>query len=150
MWVRIWITHALLAVSFLSLANADGKESNRFAYEKDGNIFLNLAGKTSQLTKSGRDRAPILSPDSRWIAFNREIEGKVKECSERDDLLECPSDELWIFDLENKSEKRLLKPRTSVTPQNRENIIFQFNGKEFSPDSQTIYFITPAWAPFTQ
>ena len=74
----------LLVSLLLFLAQVEGKESDGDVYEKNGNIFITHEGKITQLTSTGRDSEPILSPDGRWIAFNREIEGKVQECSERD------------------------------------------------------------------
>ena len=111
-------------------------------HNEGGNIYLKVAGKVTQLTTTGRDKEPVLSPDSGWVAFSREIEGKVKECSERDDLFACPSDQLWIIDLETRSERLLPEPRTDVPPKRTKDVIYQFYGKKFSPDSQTIYFIT--------
>ncbi len=112
-------------------------------YGEGGNIFLAADGKVTQLTNTGKDSDPVQSPDGRWIAFNREIEGKVKEC-EREVVWACSSYQLWIIDLESKSERMLLVPR----PEDKdiEKVIYSFQGKTFSPDSQTIYFVTPAYA----
>ena len=42
-----------------------------------GNIFLrSQTGKATQLTASGRDSTPVLSPDRRWIVFVRAVPGK--------------------------------------------------------------------------
>lgn len=145
MWNRFWIFCAFLSPLLFSIAQVEAEKSNVTTYEENGNIFLKVVSEATQLTKNGRDSTPILSPDGKWIVYNREIEGTIKECSKRDDLWACPSDELWIIDLEKKTERLLLEPRPDVLPENTKNVIYQFNGKEFSPDSKTIYFTTPAW-----
>ena len=38
---------------------------------KDGNIVVVQDGRQRQLTKSGKDAAPALSPDGKWVAFTR-------------------------------------------------------------------------------
>ena len=134
----------LLVSLLLFLAQVEGKESDRDVYEENGNIFLQLGEKTTQLTSTRRDSEPILSPDGRWVAFNREIEGKVQECSERHDLWACPSDKLWIINLETQTEQMLLEPRGE--DKDIEKVIYHFKNKTFSPNSQTIYFVTPAYA----
>jgi len=146
MRISIWLVCALLAFPLLSYAQDESGVSNGVAYEENGNIFLKLDGKVTQLTSNGRDSAPVLSPDGRWVVFNREIEGKIKECSKDKELWACASDQLWIINLKNQSERLLLKPREDAPELETEDVIYQFNSKKFSPDSQTIYFITPAWA----
>ncbi|PIQ97755.1 MAG: hypothetical protein COV67_02630 [Nitrospinae bacterium CG11_big_fil_rev_8_21_14_0_20_56_8] len=133
-------------IILISIAEAEiERPTDAVVFEEKGNIFLKSRGQVTQLTDTGRDSEPVLSPDGRWIAFNREIEGKAKECSERNDLWACPSDELWIYSLDPQTEKLLLEPRPDVPQKRTEDVIYQFNGKQFSPDSRTIYFVTPAW-----
>ncbi len=136
----------ILLVGFLAhLPLAHAENEKPFVYEENRNIFLKLNGQVTQLTKMGRDSSPILSPDGRWVAFNREIEGKVRECSKDKEMWACASNQLWILDMKTQSERLLLKPREDAPELETENVIYQFNRKKFSPDSQTIYFITPAW-----
>ena len=142
---RICMIYVLSIVVHLSVGIAFGGEPRGFVYVEKGNIFLKRDGKAIQITASGRDSEPILSPDGRWVAFNREVGDRAKECLENKDLWECSSHQLWIIDIETKTERMLLEPRTDVPADRRQEIIYQFNGKEFSPDSKTIYFITPAW-----
>jgi hypothetical protein len=146
MRIKIWLMCALITSLIFPLSQVSGKEPDRTVYEEKGNIFLKAKDKITQLTKTEKDSDPALSPNGKWVAFSREIEGKVKECSERNDHWACPSEQLWIIDLENMSERMLLEPRTDVPPKRTKDVLYQFYGKEFSPDSQTIYFITPAWA----
>jgi hypothetical protein len=134
----------VLACLFLFFSGSFAVASEPEVFDQEGNIFFKMEGKVTPITTTGRDSQPVLSPDGKWVAFNREIEGKVAECKENDNW-ECPGDELWIFDIKTQSERMLLEPRLDVPPKRRKDVIYQFNGKKFSLDSQTIYFITPAW-----
>ncbi len=146
MRIKIGVLWFLLAGLFLPLSFAQAKSGKHIIYEEKGNIFLKVDDQVAQITSTGRDDRPILSPDGKWVAFSREIAGKIVECSERNDLWACPSEQLWIINLETGSERLLLEPRTDLPPEKTKDIIYQFNGKKFSPDSKTIYFVTPAWA----
>ncbi|MBI4388954.1 MAG: PD40 domain-containing protein [Nitrospinae bacterium] len=135
----LWV----LILTFTASVSAEGKKPERTVFEKDGNIFLKAKGKPTQLTNTGRDYDPALSPDGRWVAFSREIEGKAEECKKKDEWI-CATDRLWIVDLETRSERLLLEPREDA--REMKNVIAEFGNKTFSPDSKTIYFDTPAWA----
>ncbi|MBT5631448.1 MAG: hypothetical protein HOJ13_01840 [Nitrospina sp.] len=146
MRIKIWMVCTLIASLTFPISQVSSKEPDRTVYEEKGNIFLKAKDKITQLTKTGRDSDPALSPNGKWVAFSREIEGKVQECSERNNHWACPSEQLWTIDLDNMSERMLLEPRTDVPQKRTKDVLYQFYGKEFSPDSRTIYFITPAWA----
>ncbi len=38
---------------------------------QDGNVMLVQNGQQRQLTKSGKDADPVLSPDGKWVAYSR-------------------------------------------------------------------------------
>lgn len=131
-------------VSLLLLsAQVEGKESIGDAYEWNGNIFFEADGKVTQLTSTGTDSDPVLSPDGRWIVFSRELEDTLEECKREIDW-ECPYDQLRIIDLKNKTERMLLESREKE--KDVKKVIDYFRNKTFSPDSQTIYFVTSAYA----
>ncbi|MBI4383572.1 MAG: PD40 domain-containing protein [Nitrospinae bacterium] len=139
----------ILLVLLLSSAVLAGSEEGRSkslqaVFEKNGNIFLKVENNIVQLTKTGRDHAPLLSPDGKWVAFIREIEGKVKECSEDKDLWVCASDQLWSIDLATRAERMIVEPLED-TPDARKAIA-NISNMTFSPDSKTLYFETQAWA----
>jgi hypothetical protein len=108
-------------------------------YEEAGNIFLKHDSNITKLTDINKDSEPVLSPNGRWVVFNR----KVKECSEEDNIWVCPSHQLWIVDLETQSTRMLLEPQNSPEPENQ---IDKFHEKTFSPDSNILYFSTPTYA----
>ncbi len=141
MRIKIWVLCVLLTSLFLFSTQAESEKPGVF--EEKGNIFFQSNDKVTQLTSKGRDSKPILSPNGKWIAFNREIEGAIKEC-EQEVVWECPSDQLWLINLESKSKRMLLEPR--VEEKDVEKVIYSFMSKTFSPNSQSIYFVTPAYA----
>ena len=111
-------------------------------YEEAGNIFLKHDSNITKLTDINKDSEPVLSPNGRWVVFNR----KVKECSEEDNIWVCPSHQLWIMNLQTRSVGMLLEPQGAGIEFNFEKVIDNFFEAEFSPDSKTLYFITPTYA----
>ena len=66
---------------------------------KDGNVqFTDTSGKTTALTSSGRDSAPVLAPDGKWVAFVRKVDGK-KIATGSD---EVEPTELWQVRIDGK------------------------------------------------
>jgi len=114
---------------------------------KDGNIFLRSSeGEAKQLTTSGRDSAPVLSPDGRWIVFVRALPGKtistgsgVKDAAE-----------LWQISASGKEPTLLVSPREAEKPVeeggNMENVIANLDYVQFSSDGRYVFFVTPAYA----
>lgn len=65
-----------LALALLSMVGPL-KAAAQSVKAKDGDIhFLSAAGETRQLTSSGLDSAPALSPDARIVAFIRATPGE--------------------------------------------------------------------------
>lgn len=133
----------VLFFSPLVLANTGSADLTGEVYEENGNIFIKVGGKVTQLTDTEMDSEPILSPDGRWVVFSRELEDTFKEC-EREIDWECPYDQLRIIDLESKTERMILESREKE--KDVKKVIYYFKSKTFSPDSQTIYFVTSAYA----
>ena len=107
---------------------------------KDGNIILNTAqGEAKTLTKSGRDSAPLLSPDGKWIVFVRALPGKQISTGSGD----VDAAELWQIDAAGKEPLLLVAPRDAEDVQ---QVIATFTDLQFSTDGRLVYFVTPAWA----
>ena len=107
---------------------------------KDGNIqFTDKSGKTTALTSSGRDSAPVLAPDGKWVAFVRKVEGK-KIATGSDEM---DPTELWQVRVDGKEPSLLLRCRESEKP---ESVIAAFESLQFSTDGKLIYFVSPASA----
>jgi hypothetical protein len=107
---------------------------------KDGNIqFTDKAGKTTAITSSGRDSAPVLAPDGKWVAFVRKVDGK-KVATGSDE--EEPT-ELWQVRIDGKEPSLLVKCRAA---EKMESVIGGFDSVQFSTNGKLLYFVTPAWA----
>lgn len=107
---------------------------------KDGNIFLRSSdGTAKQLTQSGLDSAPVLSPDGRWIVFVRALPGKTIETGSGD----VDATELWQIRADGKEPTLLVPPRAAEDPR---NLIASFRDVNFSVDGRHVFFVTPAYA----
>ena len=107
---------------------------------KEGNVqFTDKAGKTTALTSSGRDSAPVLAPDGKWVAFVRKVDGK-KVATGSDE--EEPT-ELWQVRTDGKEPSLLVKCRAA---DKMESVIGGFDSLQFSTNGKLLYFVTPAWA----
>ncbi|MBI5426785.1 MAG: PD40 domain-containing protein [Nitrospinae bacterium] len=124
-------------------AGAEKENPKGMVYVEKRSVFLKTGTKTEQLTTSGRDREPVLSPDGQWVAFSREIPGKAIQC-EKDEMepYECADEQLWIFGLGNRSERMLLEPTPDPLGNYGIHAIIKFGNKTFSPDGKTVYFET--------
>jgi hypothetical protein len=107
---------------------------------KDGNVFLRSGnGGAKQLTQSGRDSAPVLSPDGRWIVFVRAVPGKTIETGSG----AVDAAELWQIRADGKEPTLLVPPRAAEDPR---NLIASFQDVHFSTDGRHVFFVTPAYA----
>ena len=132
------IAITLFAVAAMSVQHASAGdlivEANR------GNIFLRTShGEAKQLTNSGRDSAPVLSPDAHWIVFIRALPGKEISTG----IGDIPAAELWRISVSGKNLTRLVAPRAA---ENMQNVIANFDSVQFSTDGRYVFFVTPAYA----
>lgn len=104
---------------------------------KSGNIYLtDVSGTAKQLTFSGRDSGPVLSPDGLWIVFIRAVSGQRISTASGDEL---EPTELWQIGANGKDATRLLRCRPS---EKMENVIAEFDDPQFSSDGRYVYFTT--------
>lgn len=128
----------LFAVLILaSVAVARGSAANVAA--RDGNIVYTAAdGSVKKLTASGRDRAPVLAPDGKWVVFVRAIDGaKISTGSD-----EFAPSELWQVRTDGREPLMLVRARAG----SGEHVVAGFENVRFSCDGKLVYFMTPAWA----
>ena len=69
MRVRIWIVCIFLVCLHMIFPDSYAETIQPTVHNEGGNIFLKVAGKVTQLTTTGRDGQPALSPNGRWGAF---------------------------------------------------------------------------------
>ena len=124
---------------------------------KNDNIFYCKDALTkTQLTHSKKDRAPVLSPDKKHIAFIRKSNRKGYDPHEgSEDYPSDPrADQIWLIDIDGKNEKMIVKdyyPNDAGSyahgsPETEKAIGF-IDDKSicFSPDGKQVYFMTYAW-----
>jgi Tol biopolymer transport system component len=109
-------------------------------HEKSGNIyFTDSAGREIQLTSSGCDSSPSLSPNGRLIVFVRTTPYEKIDAGAG----EVDHTELWIMNLGTKKAERLLGSKDAADPK---DILVGFAVPQFSNNSKEIYFMSAAWA----
>jgi len=107
---------------------------------KGGNIFLRSGQNAAkQLTTSGRDSAPVLSPDGRWIVFVRALPGKKI----RTGVGDTDAAELWQIKSSGEEPSILVAPHED---ENMQKVIANFEDVRFSTDGRYVYFVTSAYA----
>ncbi|MBI1817052.1 MAG: hypothetical protein HYR72_18905 [Deltaproteobacteria bacterium] len=105
-------------------------------FEKDGNIFFTDAtGQTKQLTSSGKDAAPTLSPDKKYVTFIRTLDGP-KIWTGRDDAY---PQEIWIISSDGRGARRLV---ASPTKPGQESSLASFSNPQFAFDGRSVFFMT--------
>lgn len=114
-------------------------------FVKAGNIYYAQKNKpTLQITHSGKDSGPILSPNHDVIAFIREGNQPIPSgCYDTVSTNETYPGQIWIYDVEKKTE-RLLVANNFNCDKPQEKIVDP-HGLQFSPNSKQLYFLTSAW-----
>jgi hypothetical protein len=110
----------------------------------DGNIHVEQAGRRRQITSTGLDSEPILSPDGTVVIFTRLGAPPKPDADERDPgTCVTPTDELRRIRIDGTGDELLLKGRSGTKPEEQ---LCEFSRKQFASDGRTLYFLSPAWA----
>jgi len=107
---------------------------------ENGNVIYRASNQAPprQLTSSGRDSQPRLSPDGRTVAFVRAIPGDSVETAAGSEEAMA----LWIVRADGSGARMLVRSRSSEHP---ERTLASFSDPQFSPDGRRIYFLSSAW-----
>lgn len=119
--------------------------SESLIHVESGNIYYGSGNESKQLTNTGNDSFPTLSPDKKSIAFLR---GEGPEIPEQclTDNGEPHSWQIWLYDLVGEKEDLLVAANFNCK-NIEEMIVFPKPGSlTFSPDSKLLYFLADAWA----
>jgi len=104
--------------------------------QKDGNIFLTRSdAETKQLTVSGKDSDPNLSPDGKLVVFVRDTPERLVK------VFGSPvhADELWVIDSDGTHAHMIARGGMLVPGQG-----FPAAGMmtpQFGPDGRTVFFV---------
>lgn len=109
---------------------------------QNGNIVIEEGLQRRQLTTSGRDSEPVLSPDGKWVAFTRSgspsFAGAQGDCKSG-----AQADQLRRIQTDGTDERVLVQGQQGQTPQQS---LCEFGHKQFNSDGRYLYFLSPAWA----
>ena len=105
-----------------------------------GNIvYTGPDGKVAQLTSSGADAFPSLSPDGRMVVFVRTVKGEPISTGSS----EGPPTELWVTDIRTLKAEMLV---ASKQAEDMKDVLAGFTYPQFSVDGKRIFFLSSAWA----
>jgi hypothetical protein len=107
----------------------------------NGNVFLTASGKQVQLTTSGNDLDPVLSPNGSLVVFTRKVPGVAAKGS--CDMAVAEQRELWVIGADKAGERKLLTSQDALDPK---QTLCDYMKKQFSADGRKVLFETPAWA----
>jgi len=133
------------AVGLLVVASRAAAETKSRVYADAGNVYLeDTDGTTKELTHSGRDQDPALSPDGKTVVFThigddeRDPKFKWHFCGDH-----AERDELRAIGVTGTRERLLLRGRTSDDSATQ---LCDFTDKQFASNGGRLYFLTPGWA----
>lgn len=111
-----------------------------------GNIYYIQDDRSNvQLTHSGHDHDPVISPDKKHITFIRVSSEVIPEdCRSFSNTSTPYGEQIWIVDIEQKKERLLVNNHFSCSKPME--MIIDPHYLTFSPDGKTLYFLTSAWA----
>ncbi len=135
---------ALLRVSAGIIAVWVSFAQAQSVHVRDGNVYFvpNSGSDAVQVTSSGRDRDPSLSPDGRLVAFVRSPAGYEPEVSPDGMEQDGEPSQLWVINANGTDARLLLTGRRAVEP--KDNLTDMYRPR-FSLDGGHIYFQTTAW-----
>lgn len=116
---------------------------NTPVFSKSGNIFYTQTpAHTIQITNTGKDSEPALSPNKEWVAFVRTTNQRLpKECTTNTEAIH--GEQIWVYNVNTKKEKLLVDSSFQCNDP-KEKIIDPKN-LTFSPNNKMLYFMTSAW-----
>jgi dipeptidyl aminopeptidase/acylaminoacyl peptidase len=129
----ILLCSPLLACASLSLRAQSVTE------EKGNIVFTGADGLRKQLTDTGHDSVPVLSPDGKSVVFVRGTPDTIVATGSGD----VEATELWIVGSDGRKPALLVKGHTA---DDARQIVGGIVGAQFSPDGKHLYFVSAAWA----
>lgn len=131
---------SLFLLFVLLLTAAAAPAAAQSVYEKGGRIyFAGASGRVTELTSSGMDSEPGLSPDKRVVAFVRATPGRTVNTGAGD----VEAKEIWLVDAGGGRPRLLVQAAADDDPK---RVLAGFSAPQFSPDGARVYFLSSAYA----
>lgn len=123
---------------YLVLGGTAFAVSSHEVKEVDGNLFLvEKTGLAHQVTASGRDYEPSLSPDGSMIIFVR-LTHEISDPNSPSAGALTRASQLWMVDLRGDRTPRLLLDNPVIINDRR---FYAFHAPKLSPKNHTAYFL---------
>ena len=131
---------AIVFSALLAIFNLPTAAQVPSVYSTTGNVVLKAPnGSEKQLTVSGHDSYPSLSPDTRMAVFVRATANPPIDTGSGEGLFT----ELWILNVGTGQKEKLLD---STASDNMKEVLAGFSSPQFSNDAKAIFFLSQAWA----
>lgn len=136
----------ILLIIFLFLnvvINSYAQEVSLDAFSKNGNIFLIYDKRNiKQLTYTGKDYTPTLSPDGQKVAFVRKT-----KLDDEDYTFDCSTyNEIWLYEIQANSGEAIVKSQKGEeTKEGMKSNLECLGNLQFSPEGKYLYFMSSAW-----
>ena len=122
----------LLVVALISMSATH--VSAQSVSESDGNLFFNDAfGNSVQLTRSGLDFAPSLSPNGKLVVFVRHTPGQQVHTG----LGDVEAHEIWVVGVDGRHAHRLVRGKEDAT---WKSTLADLDKPQFLSDSRRVAF----------
>jgi len=133
-------TNRALTFTMLALAAVTAVAHEVSVVSLDGNVYITRPdGERRQITSTGKDYDPSLSPDGKYVVFARALEGPALPLNSQPRPQTVPRSELWIVGVGDGSPQRLFSGEVKA----KEFRYVNFFKPELSPDNRWVYFLIP-------
>ncbi|PCE27994.1 hypothetical protein BWP39_05680 [Paraburkholderia acidicola] len=131
-------TTLLGAVLLLAMCAAPHAYAASVKVDRGNIIMIDDAGSARPLTAGGLDSDPVLSPDHLSIVFVRRTPHRMVNTASGAES----ADEAWVMHIDGTAQRRLVEGAGAEDPK---RTLAAFSSPIFSPDGQTVYFMSVAW-----
>jgi hypothetical protein len=132
-------TKGCVALCFLAALFAPAAMAGPLSVRNGNVCILVSSGELKELTASGQDGQPVLSPDGHWAVFVRTLPGQTIPTGSGD----SPATELWQIGVDGKHSTLLVRPRSSDKV---EAVLANVSKPQFSSDGRLVFLLSDAFA----